>query len=206
VVLDGRLTASSRPLHAVRPRRRPLPYSVGVVSALVRKIVNKHERDIRAMQRTLFTDAGERPAPSPGMTDAQAREYALTRAKTLPHLRGRSISNRRAEVSVLMDRGPAASMEPDANVDPSWSLITVSVKGINLLVGNSEILDPDEYTAWAQAVVGETWARHLYAAGAQSGHGDNRLTTHYFYVFTDHNGTPTDRPTSWQLPLEAIQP
>ena len=174
-----------------------------MVSALVRKIVNKHERDIRAMQRTLFTDAGER-IDGAGMTDAQAIAVARARASSLPRLRGRSLTNRRAEVSVVMDRGPAAQLEPDSGVDPTLSLVSVSVKGSNLLVGNSEILDTDEYAAWAQAAVGESWASRLYSAGAMSGNNDKRLSTFYFYVFTDRDGQAVDKPEGWTLPLEPV--
>lgn len=175
-----------------------------MVSAFVRKIVSKHERDIRAMQRTLFTDAGERIGSRPGLTDAQLHELAQARARELPHLRGRSLTNRRAEVSVLMDRGPAAELEPDSGADPTLSVVSVSVKGRNLLVGNSEILEPDEYPAWAQAVVGEQWATRLYAAGALSGSNDKRLSTFYFYVFTDSDGRAVDKPAGWSLPLEPV--
>ncbi|MCJ1697936.1 hypothetical protein MT349_19310 [Rathayibacter caricis] len=175
-----------------------------MVSALVRKITNKHEREIRSMQRALFTDAGERMGTDPALTDAQVHELARARAKNLPHLRGRSLSNRRAEVSVIMDRGPAVQLEPDSGVDPTLSLVSVSVKGSNLLVGNSEILDAEEYAAWAQAVVGEPWAGRLYSAGALSGNNDKRLSTFYFYVFTDHNGRAVEKPDGWSLPLELI--
>ncbi|TDX81577.1 hypothetical protein EDF35_1247 [Rathayibacter sp. PhB151] len=115
-----------------------------MVSPLVHKIVNKRERDIHLMQRTLFTDADERITSQPGLTDAQLHELAHARARQLPRLKGRSLTNRRAEVSVLMDRGPAAELEPDFGADPTLSLVSVSVKGLNLLVGNSEILEPDE--------------------------------------------------------------
>ncbi|PPH55768.1 hypothetical protein [Rathayibacter sp. AY1E1] len=175
-----------------------------MVSPLVRKIVNKHERDIRLMQRTLFTDAGERITSQPGLTDAQLHELAHARAGQLPRLRGQSLTNRHAEVSVLMDRGPAAELEPDSGADLTLSLVSVSVKGLNLLVGNSEILEPDEYTAWVQAVVGEQWATRLYAAGALSGSNDKRLSTFYFYVFTDHDGRAVDKPFGWSLPLDPV--
>jgi hypothetical protein len=60
-----------------------------------------------------------------------------------------------------MDRGAAAELEPESGADPTLSLVSVSVKGLNLLVGNSEILESDEYTGWAEAVVGEQWATRL---------------------------------------------
>ncbi|PPH10476.1 hypothetical protein C5C36_13985 [Rathayibacter sp. AY1G1] len=175
-----------------------------MVPPLVRKIVNKHERDIRSMQRTLFTDAGERITSQPGLTDAQLHELAHARARQLPRLRGRSLTNRRAEVSVLMDRGPPAELEPDSSADPTHSLVSVSAKGLNLLVGNSEVLEPDECTAWAQAVVGEQGATRLYAAGALSGSNDKRLSTFYFYVFTGQDGRAVDKPVGWSLKLEPV--
>ncbi|PPH47304.1 hypothetical protein C5D09_05420 [Rathayibacter sp. AY1C9] len=105
---------------------------------------------------------------------------------------------------MIMDRGPAADLEPDSGVDPTLSLVSVSVKGSNLLVGNSEILGPEEYAAWAQAVVGESWAGGLYAAGALSGNDDKRLSTFYFYVFTDRDGRAVEKPANWSLPLEPV--
>ncbi|PPG53582.1 hypothetical protein C5C41_06110 [Rathayibacter sp. AY1E9] len=173
-----------------------------MVSPLVRKIVNKHERDIRLMQRTLFTDAGDQITSQPGLTNARLQERANARARQLLRLRGRSLTNRRAEVSVLMDRGPAAELEPGSDADPTLSLVSVSVKGLSLLVGNSEILEPDEYTAWAQGVVGEHWATRLYSAGALSGSNDKRLSTLYFYVFTDQDGSAVNKSVDWSLELE----
>ncbi|ROP49788.1 MULTISPECIES: hypothetical protein [unclassified Rathayibacter] len=132
-----------------------------MVSPLVRKIVNKYEREIRVIQRTLFTDAGERITSQPGLNGAQLHELAHARTRQLPRLRGRSLTNRRAEVSVLMDRGPPAELDLESGADPTLSLVSVSVKGLNLLVANSEILESDEYTASAQAVVGEQWSTRL---------------------------------------------
>ena len=93
-----------------------------------------------------------------------------------------------------MGRGAAAELEPESGADPTLSLVSVSVKGLNLLIGNSEIHEPDEYTAWAQAVVGEQWTARLYAAGALSGSNDKRPSSFYFYVFTDQSGRAVDKP------------
>jgi hypothetical protein len=96
-----------------------------------------------------------------------------------------------------MNRGRAAELEPESDADSTLSLVSVSVKGLNLLVGNSEILEPDEYTAWAQAVVGEQWATRLYAAGALSGNNDKRLST-------DRDGSALNKPVGWSLEPEPV--
>ncbi|NQX29822.1 hypothetical protein HQQ81_20945 [Microbacteriaceae bacterium VKM Ac-2854] len=173
-----------------------------MVSSLVRKIVSKHERELRLMQRKLFTSDGDRPDLAVKRSPAEM----LALSARLPRLQARALSNRRAQVSVLMDRGPALEMEPGSGVDPAWNMVTVSVKATNLLVGGSEMLDADEYVAWAQAAVGEQWANRLYTAGAMSGSGagEKRLSTFYFYVFTDESGAAVFKPANWSLDLQEV--
>lgn len=138
---------------------------------LIERIAKKYRDQLLSLQRKLFTDAGEaglsRPPAAIGPCNA--------------------ITDRFAAVTVAADITPLRVLEPDSGLD--GSVLTISVRGRNRILGSQITLPRPESDAWAAAVAGTKWAPHLYMQGALSGTGP--MSTMYYRIFLGPDHSPT---------------
>lgn len=173
------------------------------VSAMVRK----HEAEIRAFRRYLFTDEADSTATI-SSDDELAKVISGERQGLRRFGPVKSVADRHANLTVVADMVDQAAMLEDSRLE--GYVLTLSVAAHHRLLDSRLTVNPDEAAAWVVALLGDTWSAHVRAAGAlsttASARGSQRLTTLFFYLFISLAGQPHDPPASFSIrttPLDA---
>lgn len=172
----------------------------------LRPLTRKHETEIRAFRRYLFTDAADSTA-----TIAADDGIALIlsgKSQTLQRFGPvKSVTDRHAELTIVADVVEQAVMLEDDQL--SGSLLTFSVASHHRQLHSRLTVNLEEAAAWIRTILGPNWSEYVYAGGAlsttRSGQGPQRLTTQFFYLFITPSGKPHDPPDNFHLATTPIR-
>lgn len=172
----------------------------------LRTLTRKHDSEIRAFRRYLFTD--EADSTSAIVSDTEFAKV-LSGDRPGPQRFGpvNSVTDRHAALTVVADLVDQAAMLEDEQL--TGSILTLSVAAHHRQLQSRLTVDPDEAAAWIRALLGDTWSAHVRAAGALSttstGSGAQRLTTLFFYLFIAPDGRPHNPPASFSIPTVPLE-
>lgn len=172
----------------------------------LRPLTRKHDAEIRAFRRYLFTDEADSTATiaaDDGIAKILSGEsQALRRFGPV-----KSLTDRHAQLTIVADVVDQSVMLEDDHL--SGSLLTLSVAAHHRQLHSRLTVNIEEATAWIRAILGPDWSNHVHAGGALSttgsGQGPQRLTTQFFYLFITPTGTPHDPPATFRLATTPIR-
>lgn len=172
----------------------------------LRPLIRKHEAEIRAFRRYLFTDAADSTATiasDDGIAMILSGEsQALQRFGPV-----KSVTDRHAQFTIVADVVDQAVMLEDDQL--RGSLLTFSVVSHHRQLHSRLTVNLEEAVAWIRAILGPDWSEHVYGGGALSttgsGQGPQRLTTQFFYLFITPAGKPHDPPANFHLATTPIR-
>lgn len=161
----------------------------------------KHENEIRAFRRYLFSDAAD--------SSAWVSSGDIGSMPTLQRVGPvRSVTDRHAELTIVGDMVGLAVMLDDP--EQKGMILTLSVAAHHRHLRSRLTVDASESAAWIRDIVGEEWAEYTYTAGELSimndgrGHSGAPLTTQFFYVFIGADGKPQDPPPAFSIPVRRL--
>lgn len=176
----------------------------------------KHDRELRAFRRYLFSDAADDTSYLRTATTLPHRETTgdtvsipvkeILADTNRPELRRfgpiKSITDRFALITIV---GSIADQSVFTKSDQPGMVITLSVAAHHRQLDTRLNLNIEEANAWVHTILGPTWAPQVYTAGEQSGHSPQRapgrLTTRYYYLFVDPAGHAHTPPGEFELDL-----
>ncbi|MFE9613179.1 hypothetical protein [Streptomyces sp. NPDC006012] len=160
----------------------------------IRSVLRKHEEELRRFRQNLFS--ADPPSELPAAMSRHIRTTGLTAPTGFGPVR--SVTDRHAVLTVLGDISDQAVLLE--RPDREGSVLTLSVAARHKQLGTRQAVDSAEAGAWVKAIVGSSWAPHVYTAGALSGFASagvrtsHPLTTRYFYLFLSRDGVPHAEP------------
>lgn len=172
----------------------------------LRPLIRKHEAEIRAFRRYLFTDAAD-------STATIAAEDGIARilsggSQTLQRFGPvKSVTDRHAQLTIVADVVEQGVMLEDDQL--SGYQLTFSVAAHHRDLHTRLTVNLEEAVAWIRAILGPDWSEHVYSGGALSttgsGRGPQRLTTQFFYLFITPSGVPHDPPAKFHLATTPVR-
>lgn len=168
-------------------------------------MTRKHDAEIRAFRRYLFTDEADSTAT---IASADGVAAVLSDNHYAPRRFGpvKSVTDRHAQLTIVADVVDQAVMLEDDQL--SGSMLTFSVASHHRQLHSRLTVNLEEAVAWIRTILGTDWSDHVHAGGALSttatGQGPQRLTTQFFYLFITPTGKPHDPPAAFQLATTPI--
>lgn len=157
------------------------------VDELRAQIKRKYGKDVEAFRTRVLSPEG-RTGPD---TSIEAGKSPM------PSASFHSLTDRHALISIAGDVCDTSWLEQDP--DLTGSVMTLSIAGRHRQLGGRMSLPSGECDAWAMEIVGTERAPYLYRAGTLTGVA-GRLSTVYYRVFLDQEGSPAMKPQSVNHP------